>query len=62
MAVLRYLLGRLTLAEGLKQISHRLGLSAGAVLMPFPEAGIDVDTVDDWKLVEKIVADQRSKA
>ncbi|MGD8925033.1 MAG: NTP transferase domain-containing protein [Syntrophobacterales bacterium] len=61
-AVLRYLLGRLTLAEGLKQISHRLGLSAGAVLMPFPEAGIDVDTVDDWKLVEKIVADQRSKA
>jgi hypothetical protein len=30
--------------------------------MPFPEAGIDVDTVDDWKLVEKIVADQRSKA
>ncbi|MGD8777120.1 MAG: NTP transferase domain-containing protein [Syntrophobacterales bacterium] len=62
MAVLRYLLGRLTLAEGLKQISHRLGLSAGAVLMPFPEAGIDVDTVDDWKLVEKIVADQRSQA
>lgn len=61
-AVLRYLLGRLTLAEGLKQISRRLGLSAGAVLMPFPEAGIDVDTVDDWKLVEKIVADQRSKA
>jgi CTP:molybdopterin cytidylyltransferase MocA len=61
-AVLRYLLGRLTLAEGLRQLSRRLGLSAGAVLMPFPEAGIDVDTVDDWKFVEKIVADRRSKA
>jgi CTP:molybdopterin cytidylyltransferase MocA len=61
-AVLRYLLGRLTLAEGLKQISRRLGLSASAVLMPFPEAAIDVDTVDDWKLVEKIMADQQSQA
>ncbi|MBP1726133.1 MAG: hypothetical protein H6Q51_1431, partial [Deltaproteobacteria bacterium] len=27
-----------------------------AVLMPFPEAAVDVDTVRDWKLVEARLA------
>lgn len=57
-AVLRYLLGRLTLAEGLQRISRRLGLRIGAVIMPYPEAAVDVDTVADWRLVERIVAQQ----
>jgi GTP:adenosylcobinamide-phosphate guanylyltransferase len=52
MAVLRYLLGRLSLADGLDRISRRLGLSAGAVVMPFPDAAIDVDTVGDLRLVQ----------
>lgn len=58
LAVLSYLLRRPSLQEGLKRISRRLGLSAGAVVMPFPEAAVDVDTVSDWKLVESIVANQ----
>ena len=58
MAVLHYLLRRPSLEEGLGRISQRLGLSAGAVVMPFPEAAVDVDTVSDWKLVESIVANQ----
>jgi len=56
--LLRYLLKRPSLEEGLDRISQRLGLRAGAVVMPFPEAAVDVDTVNDWKLVESIVANR----
>jgi CMP-N-acetylneuraminic acid synthetase len=59
MAVLRYLIGRLSLTEALDRISHRLGFKAGAVIMPFAQAAIDVDSVKDWELVEKIVAEKR---
>jgi len=55
MAVLRYLLGRLSLDEGLVLISRRMGLIAGAVIMPFPEAAIDVDSIDDLRLVQDIM-------
>jgi hypothetical protein len=58
-AVLRYLLGQLSLDEGLKRISGRMGLNVAAVVMPFAEAAVDVDTVSDWRLVEKILDDQR---
>lgn len=54
-AVLRYLLGRLSLDEGLARISRQMGLIAGAVIMPFPEAAIDVDSIDDLRLVQDIV-------
>ena len=57
MAVLRYLMGRLSLAEALDRISSRLGFKAGAVIMPFAEAAVDVDSVSDLELVEKIIAD-----
>jgi GTP:adenosylcobinamide-phosphate guanylyltransferase len=56
--LLRYLLKRPSLEKGLGRISQRLGLRAGAVVMPFPEAAVDVDTVSDWKLVESIVANR----
>ncbi len=52
--VLRYLLGRLPLAEGLNRASRLLGARAGSVLMPFPEAAVDVDTPDDWRSVDAI--------
>ena len=53
---LLYLLKRPTLAQGLELISQRIGLKAGAVVLPFPEAAVDVDTLNDWKLVESILA------
>jgi molybdopterin-guanine dinucleotide biosynthesis protein A len=56
--LLLYLLKRPSLEEGLGRISRRLRLRAGAVIMPFPEAAVDVDTVNDWKLVESIVANR----
>ena len=51
-SVILYLLRLLSLTQGLERISRRLGLRTAAVLMPFPEAAVDVDTVHDWKLVE----------
>jgi hypothetical protein len=58
--LLRYLLRRPSLEDGLERISHRIGIRAGAVLLPFPEAAVDVDTLSDLRLVESIVADQIS--
>ena len=57
-AISRYLMGRLSLDEALKRISHRLGLKAAAVVLPFPEAAVDVDSVGDWTLVEKVVSSE----
>ena len=53
-AVLRYLCGRLSLEAALHSISKRLGLKVGAVIMPFPEAAVDIDTISDWNLVREI--------
>jgi GTP:adenosylcobinamide-phosphate guanylyltransferase len=58
-AVWRYLMGRLSLDEALKRMSHRLGFKAGAVVLPFPEAAVDVDSVSDLKLVENIVSNRQ---
>ena len=57
-AVFRYLIGRLSLHEALGRISRRLGFKAGAVIMPFAEAAVDVDSVRDWEMVEQIVAEK----
>ncbi len=54
MVVLRYLLGVLTLDEALARLSRRLKMDVTAVKMPFANAAVDVDTPDDWKLVDDI--------
>lgn len=56
--VVRYLLGTLSLEEGLKRLSARMNVKAGIIIMPFPEAAVDVDTVSDWRLVEEVLADR----
>lgn len=53
---LRYLLGRLTLADALEHVSRRMGLAVGAVILPFPEAAVDVDSAADWIRVQEIAA------
>lgn len=55
MAVIRYLWGRLTLNEGLERLSRRMGLKVGVVIMPFPEAAVDIDTVSDWRFAQSLV-------
>ena len=56
--VLRYLTGKMTLNEALGHLSKRMGFRAGAVMIPFPEAAVDVDTIDDLKFVQSLVAKQ----
>jgi len=54
--VVCYLLGRLRLADALGRISDRMGMRVGSVLLPFPEAAVDVDTPDDWRFADAIAA------
>jgi GTP:adenosylcobinamide-phosphate guanylyltransferase len=61
-AVLRYLLGRLTLEQALAKLSRRMKLQAGVVRMPSAEAAVDVDKVEDWLLVESILAKRKPGA
>ena len=61
-AVLRYLVGQLTLGYALGQLSRRMNLTVGVVEMPFAEAAVDVDKVADWLLVESILAERNKRA
>lgn len=54
-SVLRYLLGRLTLDEAMSILSKRLGIRIGYVLLPFPEAAVDVDSETDWLYVQQLM-------
>ena len=62
LTVVRYLLGRLTLHGALDQLSRRMQMRAGTVVMPFVEAAVDVDKLEDWRLVESILAAQGKQA
>jgi len=55
-AVIRFLMHRLTLEEALHRVSDRLGCRTGIVIMPQPEAAIDVDSPGDLDLARRIVA------
>lgn len=62
LAVLRYLLGRLTLEQALAGLSRRMGLRAGVVRMPFAEVAVDVDKLEDMRLVESVLATREQGA
>ncbi len=54
--VIRYLLGRVTLRECLNYVGKRFDLRIREVLLPFPEAAVDVDKPEDLHLVEEILS------
>jgi len=56
--LLRYILGLLSLSDALLKLSQRMGISIKEVILPFPEAAIDVDTLEDLALVEQIIERQ----
>ncbi len=60
--VLRYLLGRLSLDDALQHISRKMGLRVGVVIMPFPEAAVDVDSAGDWDMVRDIASRAECRA
>jgi GTP:adenosylcobinamide-phosphate guanylyltransferase len=57
--LLGYLLRRFSLDEAMARVSQRIGLRLAAVKMPFAEAAIDVDKLEDLELVGRIVAESR---
>ena len=60
--VLRYRLGMLSLEEALAKLSKRLGLRVRAVILPYANAAIDVDSIADLALVNGFLADHRGVA
>ena len=54
----RYLLGRISLKDGLETLSNKMQVRLLPVLLPFPQAAIDVDSVDDWEFVQRLTQKQ----
>lgn len=54
-ALLRYLLGRLTVDDALQALSQAAGCSIGYVQLNFARAAVDVDSIEDQQLAEKIL-------
>lgn len=51
---IRYFLGSLTSQECLKQVSKQMGVKANIVLLPFAEAALDIDSIEDRRLIESV--------
>lgn len=54
--VFYYLLGILTVERGLNTVAAKTGIRVAPVFLPYPEAGVDVDKVEDMLLAESVVA------
>jgi GTP:adenosylcobinamide-phosphate guanylyltransferase len=54
-ALARFALGRLDLAEALARVSRATGVRLTAVEMPFPECALDVDGPDDLAVANRIL-------
>jgi hypothetical protein len=59
-SVLRFVCGWLSLPQALARLSQRLNLSIDVIMLPFPEAALDVDTIGDWKLAQTIAGNKGS--
>lgn len=58
-AVILYLLRRLTLQDAFARLSTRIGVDVHPVLLDDPTAAVDVDSLDDLRLVESILTTAR---
>jgi GTP:adenosylcobinamide-phosphate guanylyltransferase len=55
-AVVQYLLRRLTLESALSSLSRRLRLKLEAIILPFAEAAVDIDSIADHAIVQRKLA------
>ena len=60
MAVILYLLGLLSINKGLATVTARTGIKVQPVFLPYPQAGVDVDKVEDLLLAESVLVEARS--
>jgi len=58
--LLGVLMRRWTLAEAVSRAAARCNVTASPIAMPWPEAAIDVDTLDDMVLAEAIIASKNA--
>lgn len=56
--LMHYLLGRMTLQQAFDVLSKRFGIRVQPVVLPWPEAAVDVDTLEDFALVKQIFAER----
>ena len=54
--VIWYLLGLLSIDRGLRAVSAKTGIKVQPVLLPYPQAGVDVDKAEDLLLAESILS------
>ncbi|HEY6044946.1 MAG TPA: nucleotidyltransferase family protein [Nitrosospira sp.] len=54
--VIWYLLGLLSIDRGLRAVSAKTGIKVRPVLLPYPQAGVDVDKVEDLLLAESVLS------
>lgn len=59
--LLRFLTRRLTLADVVRLVSERMEVQAHAILLPWPEAGLDVDNTNHLRVVAEIARAQRER-
>ena len=60
-SVIRYRLGLLTLDGALQRLSRLLGVRLGAVILPYANAAVDVDSVADYQLVQQYASNGGSQ-
>lgn len=53
--LLRYLMGRLTLEDALRQVRRKTGVRLQVIRLEDPHAGIDVDSLEDLEAVRAII-------
>ena len=56
-AIVAYLLGFLSLESALAALSRRMNLRIGAVILPYANAAVDIDSVSDYVMVERKIAE-----
>ncbi len=59
---LRYITRRLTLADALDELGRRTQCRIASVVLSQSEAAVDVDSIDDWRLVNETWARLRGSA
>lgn len=52
-AVIRYALGWLSLDQALEKLSGKLGLRLGAIILPYADAAVDVDSISDYEIIRR---------
>lgn len=60
MVVLSYVLGLLTVERGLRAVSAKTGITVRPICLPYPQAGVDVDKVEDLLLAESVLSGNTS--